>query len=237
MCAVCGRFALDEKVNDSITEFVEFAGLRRLAEWQPNWNIRPTDPIVAVIDSPRSGLVADVARWSLVPAWSRELRLRFPTFNARAESAAVKPSFRDAVKRSRALIPATGYFEWLTELGPSGRAVKSPHFVRSTEGPVMFAGLFSWWRDRSKADDDESRWVLTATILTMDAPPRLSGLHPRSPVVLPRDWWSAWLDSSVVGDQGLVDAAVAAATPVADSLEFFEVGPVRGNGPGLVEPR
>lgn len=227
---MCGRFALDEKVNDSITEFVEFAGIRRLAEWVPSWNIRPTDPVVAVIDSARSGLVADVARWSLVPGWSPQLTLKFPTFNARSESAAQKPTFRDAVRRSRALIPASGYFEWHTE----GRS-KTPHFVRSAEGPVMFAGLYSWWRDRSKADDDESRWVLTATILTMDAPPALAGLHPRTPVTLPRDWWAAWLDSGVEGDQGLVDAAVAAAVPVAEGLEFFEVGPVRGDGPGLVE--
>lgn len=228
---MCGRFALDEKVNDSITEFVEFAGIRRLSEWSPSWNIRPTDPIVAVIDSPRSGLVAESARWSLVPGWSRELKLKFPTFNARSESVAQKPTFRDAVKRSRALVPASGYFEWHT-VGSS----KTPHFVRAEDGPLMFAGLFSWWRDRSKADDDESRWVLTATILTMDAPPRLAELHPRTPVVLPRDWWADWLDSSVEGDQGLVDAAVAASVPVADGLEFFEVGPVKGDGPGLVEP-
>src|SRR5690606_15517766 len=103
---------------------------------------------VAVIDSPKSGLVADVARWSLVPGWSGELKLKFPTFNARSESAGVKPTFRDAVRRSRALIPASGYFEWLTE----GKS-KTPYFVRSTDVPVMFAGLYSWWRDRSKADD------------------------------------------------------------------------------------
>src|SRR5690606_29352048 len=67
------------------------------------------------------------------------------------------------------------------------------------------------------------------------APPALAGLHPRTPVVLPREWWAAWLDSGVEGDQGMVDAAVAASVPVADGLEFFEVGPVRGDGPGLVE--
>lgn len=229
---MCGRFALDEKVNDSIVDFIEFAGIRRLSEWQPNWNIRPTDPIMLVLDSPKSGLVADAGRWSLVPGWSKELKLKFPTFNARAESAAEKPTFRDAVKRSRALIPATGYFEWHT----AGKS-KTPHFVRAPEGPLMFAGLYSWWQDAAKAEDDESRWVLTATMLTMDAPPNLAGLHPRTPVVLPRDWWSTWIDSGVEGDAAFLAAAVEAASPVAEGLEFFEVGPVSGNGPELISPR
>lgn len=228
---MCGRFALDDKVNASIVEFVEFAGLQRLSEWQPNWNIRPTDPIVTIIDSPRSGLVADTARWSLVPRWSKELSLKFPTFNARSESAAEKPTFRDAVKGCRALIPASGYFEWHTE----GTA-KTPHFVQLPGQPLMFAGLYSWWRAGSSSDGDQSAWVLTATILTMEAPSNLAGLHPRTPVVLPRSWWRDWLASDVEGDQGFVDEAVAASVGVARELEFFEVGPVKGDGPGLVAP-
>src|SRR5690606_21973463 len=103
-------------------------------------------------------------------------------------------------------------------------------------GPLMFAGLYSWWRDPSGADDDDARWVLTATILTMDAPTNLAPLHPRTPVVLPRSWWGDWLANDLDGDQGFVDSAVAASTAVAGELEFFEVGPVAGNGPELIAP-
>lgn len=229
---MCGRFALDDKANDSLTGFVEFYGVKRLSDWQPNWDIRPTDPIMTVIDSPKNGLVASTARWSLVPGWAKELKLKFPTFNARSEEAATKSAFAPSVKSKRALIPATGYYEWQTR-----GSTKTPYFIRAgQDDPVMFAGLYSWWRDHSKADDDESRWVLTATILTMDAAPQLAEIHNRNPVVLPRDWWSDWLNPGLEGDQKFLDAAVQAAQPVADALDFYEVAPLRSEGPGLIEP-
>jgi putative SOS response-associated peptidase YedK len=224
---------MDKDTDDLIREFVAAGG--RADDWRPSWNIKPTDTIPVVVESSRSGerrrLVAQ-ARWSLVPTWSTDLKLKFPTFNARSETAAEKPFFRDAVKSKRTLVPATGYYEWHT----AGKT-KTPYFVHDPSGAdVVFAGLYSWWIDRTRAADDESRFVLTASILTRPAVGELAAIHDRTPVTLPTEWWDDWLDPDMIGDQALVDAAVAAATPVAEALEFYRVGPVTDNSPELLNP-
>ena len=229
---MCGRFAVDSDVNELIEEFMATGGNPN--DWRPGWNIRPTDPVPVVIESTKTGELVrrlETARWSLVPGWAKELKQKVPTFNARAETAAEKSMFSAAVRSKRAIIPASGYYEWLTE----GK-VKTPYYIHDPEGMIGFAGLYSWWKDHSLADDDPNRWVLTTTILTMDAVPHLAPIHNRNPVPLPRDFWSEWLAPSVVGDQALVDAALAASAPVAERLAFYEVGPVTGDGPELTQP-
>ena len=215
-----------------IQEFVAEGGDFR--DWTPSWNIKPTEIIPVVIETAKAGAEPvrrlEPARWSLVPAWSKTLTLKFPTFNARSETAAEKASFKTAVKSKRALIPAKGYYEWHTE----GKT-KTPYFITG-ETPMVFAGLYSWWADPSKADGAEDRWVLTATIMTMDTVPSLASIHDRNPVMLPREWWDVWLDPTTEGDQAFVDAAVHAAQPVAQSMTFYPVAPVRGDGPELIEP-
>ncbi len=202
---------------------------------EPSWNIKPTEQIPVVLESAKTGTVVrrlESARWSLVPASSTELTVGYPTFNARAETAAEKPAFRASVAAKRALVPATGYFEWHT-VG----ATKTPYFVHSDDGlPLAFAGLYSWWRNPVLAVDDPARWVLTATILTTEAEGPLRGLHDRMPVVLAEEWWDQWLDPHTVGDQALVDAAALASREPGGALRFHEVARVSGNGPELIEP-
>lgn len=227
---MCGRFAVDSGVNELIEEFVAEGG--NVQDWRPAYNIRPTDPVPVVVETNKDGehrRRLELARWSLVPSWSKELKTKFPTFNARAETAAEKSSFSASVKSRRALIPATGYYEWHTE----GKT-KTPYFIRLADEPIAFAGLYSWWKNPALAEDDPERWVLTATILTMDAVPHLAPIHDRNPVMVPRDFWQTWLDPETVGDQTLVDAAIAASLPVAEALEFHRVAPVVGDGPELM---
>ena len=223
---MCGRFAVDSQINELIEEFVADGG--SVHDWAPNFNIAPTDPVPVVLERAKDGTLErsiELGRWSIVPSWSKELKTKFPTFNARSETVAEKASFKASVVSKRALIPARGYYEWHTE----GK-VKTPHFIGPSEGHVAFAGLYSWWRANS-----ESEWMLTATILTMPSVPELAGIHDRNPVMLPRDWWDDWLNPALAGDQSFVDAAVAAAVPVAAGLDSYEVGPVRDNSPGLIE--
>lgn len=223
---------MDSEVNDLIEDFVADGG--NIQDWRPGYNIRPTDPVPIVVETTKTGALErrlELARWSLVPSWSKELKLKFPTFNARAETAAEKSMFAASVKSKRAILPASGYYEWHTE----GKK-KTPYFIHDPAGTIGFAGLYSWWRNPALPDDDPARWVLTATILTMDAVPHLAPIHDRNPVPLPREWWAEWLDPSVEGDHALVQAAVAASVGVAESLEYFEVGPVTGDGPELVKP-
>lgn len=235
---MCGRFATDRRVNEEVTEFVERAGRLPAGwhpDWQPSWNIAPTAQVPLLIDSARtSELHFGPARWSLVPAWSDTLTLKYPTFNARAETLASKATWRRPLRTHRAIVLAHGYYEWT---GPKGR--KQPWFIRYPNHRLMgFAGLYEWWPDRSKPDDDPARWVLTATIVTSDAVQTLADIHDRNPVVLPQDMWLHWLDPTLEGDQELVDEAVHAGIADAAGLTFDAVAPfgTTANGPDLIRP-
>lgn len=230
---MCGRFAVASEINELIEEFVAEGGNPN--DWRPSYNIRPTEPVPVVLESDKTGTVErrlETARWSLVPSWSKELKSKYPTFNARSEDVASKASFKASVVSKRALIPATGYFEWQTVDG-----TKTPYFIRSTS-LIAFAGLYSWWRNPAVADDDDSRWVLSTTMLTMPSVPSLASIHDRNPVPLPRDFWDEWLSPGIDGDQHFVDAAVALAVPVASELTFHRVAPLSNsvNDASLIEP-
>jgi len=229
---MCGRFAVDSEINELIEEFVATGG--ELNDWRPSYNIRPTDPVPIVLESNKTGEVVrrlELARWSLVPSFSKELKLKYPTFNARSEDVAAKSSYKSSVVSKRAIIPASGYYEWRT-VGKT----KTPFYIHDPSGDLAFAALYSWWHNHALADDDPARWVLTATILTMPAVPHLAEIHDRNPVPLPRSWWDDWLSTEIVGDQGFVDAAVAASGSVAESLAFHQVAPLGEEGPSLIAP-
>jgi putative SOS response-associated peptidase YedK len=229
---MCGRFAVDSEINELIEEFVATGG--DVGDWRPSYNIRPTDPVPIVLESAKTGSVLrrlELARWSLVPSFAKELKLSYLTFNARSEDVASKASYRSSVVSRRAIIPASGYYEWHTV----GKA-KTPFYIHDPSGDLAFAALYSWWRDKALPDDDPARWVLTGTILTMPSVPHLAGIHDRNPVPLPRDWWDDWLSTEITGDQGFVDAAVAASAEVANGLAFHQVAPLGDDGPGLIAP-
>lgn len=222
---MCGRFAVDNEINDLIELFLATGG--NVGDWKPSWNIRPTEKVPVVLESTKTGSVVrrlELARWSLVPRWSKEPTTRFPTFNARSEDVAGKASFKASVVNRRAIIPASGYYEWKTE-----GSTKTPYFIHAPGQQLAFAALYSWWRNPALPADDDNRWLLSATMLTMPAVPQLAGIHDRSPVPLPREFWSSWLSTEIDGDQGLVDAAVAAARPVASSLASHPVAPLRND--------
>jgi putative SOS response-associated peptidase YedK len=170
------------------------------------------------------------ARWSLTPGWSKTL----PTFNARSEGMAEKATWRGPLKTHRCIVPIDGFYERVTD--PVTKK-KTPFYMSLPDGKELeLAGLYSWWRDHLRADDDPDAWTLTATILTSDAVHTLENIHDRNPVPLPRAWRDIWLDPTIEGDQALVDTAVADAVTVANTLEIREVAPLKGDGPKLVEP-
>jgi putative SOS response-associated peptidase YedK len=228
---MCGRFAMDKSTDDLIEEFVAVGGDFR--DWRPGWNIRPTDPVAVILESMKDGPEPtrrlEVARWSLTPGWSKSLKMKVPTFNARSEGITQKASFRAAIRSKRALIPADGYYEWQTD--PVTRK-KTPFCLRAPAGETMaFAGIYSWWKDHSLADDDPGVWTLTTAILTANSVHTLAHIHDRNPVPLPRELWNDWLNPRIEGTQDFVDAAVAAAIPVAEALEFVELASVTDDEP------
>lgn len=216
---MCGRVIVDYE------EMMSVAGDTWLADWisdgptaeHSSWNIAPTQDIPIVFTDPHTGANRFApAYWSLIPSWAKTLRLKFPTFNARAETVATKPTFKAAVKHSRCAIPVTGFYEWS---GPKGARVQ--HVIQGPEPVLPIAGLYSWWR--VPGSDPEAPYLLTATVLTTASIGRIASLHDRMPVFLHRDLVSDWLDASTVGDQHLVDATAQGAAPIAELLRIDPV--------------
>ncbi|PWD50264.1 DUF159 family protein [Serinibacter arcticus] len=248
---MCGRYAAFKEAQDLAQEFDVEVIEEAAAAYEASWNVAPTDGVRVVLDrAPKPGgsdgstpdhvtRELHVARWALVPSWSKDLRGRgAPMFNARIETVADKPAFAKSLGARRCVVPADGYFEWRTQEAPDGgKPVKTPFFIHPADpGSLAFAGLYSWWRDPEKAEDDPDRWVLSTTILTQPARDGLEAIHDREPVVLPHESVASWLDPALTRAEDAL-AVLAVAPP---ALEWFEVsarvGSVRNNDPGLIQP-
>lgn len=227
---------MDKSTDELIEEFVAVGGDFR--GWRPGWNIRPTDPVAVVLESMKQGPEPvrrlELARWSLTPGWSKTLTMKVPTFNARSEGITEKASFAAAIRSKRALIPASGYYEWQTDPVTN---TKTPFYIHAPHGQTMaFAAIYSWWKDRSLSDDDPRAWTLTTTMLTADAVHTLEQIHDRNPVPLPRELWGDWLDPRIEGTQQMVDATVAAGARVAETLEIMPIAAVTDERPQPAAP-
>lgn len=163
-----------------------------LGIFPPRYNIAPTQPVLTVIAAPPrepgSNLPdrqAVLARWGLIPGWAKNPNDLPLLFNARSETAAEKAAFRAAMRHRRALIPASGFYEWKREKGRTGQA----YWVRPREGGlVAFAGLMETWLEPGGSEID------TAAILTTAANADVAAIHDRMPVVIQPQDFSRWLD-------------------------------------------
>lgn len=204
----------------------------------PNYNIAPTQQVATLVLRPE-GRDADgkpappfhrelySARWGLVPKWQRQPS-GSPLINARIESVLDKPSFRAAAQR-RCVVPASGYYEWQTT-----DSSKQPFFISSAKPDdlVNLAGLFEWWHT-------PPNWMLTVTLITTAAPPGLSSIHDRAPLVIAKDALSNWLDPLTATTEGLLSEFRSAAASETGRLEWYpvdrSVGSIKNNGPQLIE--
>lgn len=198
----------------------------------PNWNIPPTSTVPIVVEpSPRDDTPPirrlEAARWGLVPAWADDVSIGVRAFNARAETAAEKPMFRDAVRERRALVPADGWYEWQKQ----GEA-KTPHYIHG-ESPISFAGLYAWWKQ------PDGTWLLSTSILTTASAGAFAEIHDRMPVVVSPAMRDAWLDPDEDGEAAL-EAVAAEAAEAVEALSMHvvdsRVGSVRETGAALIAP-
>jgi putative SOS response-associated peptidase YedK len=194
---MCGRFT-------QLYSWPELVALYRLTmppvNLQPSYNVCPTDPVDVVLPKEGGGLDFVRMRWGLVPYWwSKPLKQLPATFNARSDTVATKPMFRDAFKRRRCIIPMSGFYEWRQmEDG------KQPFFISGADAPVLsVAGLWDNWKNRETGET-----IRSCTMIVTEANPFMSEIHDRMPVFLGQETLHPWLESKA-GTETLVPASAA----------------------------
>jgi putative SOS response-associated peptidase YedK len=218
---MCGRYASARSVDDIASAF----GVREIDDDVPaaDWNVAPTKNVPAVLIRGDVRVLTGV-RWGLVPSWATDPSIGNRLVNARVETAAEKPAYREPLARRRCLLPADGWYEW--QRRPDG--TRQPYFLTTggTE-PCALAGLWDRWYDA------EGRRLVSVTILTGPAPADVAHLHDRAPLLVAPEQWASWLDPesapAVVRSMLTpVAAGVLVSWPVGHA-----VGDVRSSGPGL----
>lgn len=237
---MCGRFASFREAQDLADAFAapDVADDARLLP--PSWNVAPTDPVRIVVERERDTPVRSlrVARWGLVPGWAKDPAVGSRMINARVESLDTKPAFRRALLARRCIVPAEGYYEW-QRVERDGRPAKQPFWIHSPDGaPLALAGLYEFWRDPDRADDDPLRWLVTTTIVTggADDDPALGPIHDRRPVVLAPGRWDEWLDPGGNSAEAALALLGDPGPPLVPTPVSTAVNSVRNDGPHLIEP-
>lgn len=230
----------------------------------PDWNVAPTKEVYAILErplkdaeDPRPVRQLRTLKWGLVPSWAKNPEGAARMINARAETVHEKPSFRRPFASRRCILPADGYYEWVTgvderqleEQGKKKRPRKQPYFVTPADGSVFaMAGLYEFWRDRTLPDDHPRAWWVTCTVITTEAeqaplgvapadgPHALADIHPRMPLMLTPDRWDAWLDPSRTD---IAELTPLLEPPPEGLMRAYAVqtavSNVRNNGPELLE--
>ena len=179
---MCGRFTLATDPMNFIRFLLEYD---MPDTFTPRYNIAPTQQVAVV---PNYGTRRiEFFRWGLIPSWAKDPKIGNRMINARAETLAEKPSFRNPYRRRRCLVLADGYYEWRKE--PGGGA-KTPFYIRmASEESFAFAGLWEAWRPQGEVEP-----VLSCSIITCPANEMLQSIHHRMPAILDQDTYDLWLD-------------------------------------------
>ena len=237
---MCGRYA-SVSGRPELLEAFSAADATAGEPLEPDHNVAPTKPVPAILD--RRGDAGPVRqlrvlRWGLVPSWAKDPSIGSRLINARAETLADKPAFRSALSRRRCLLPAAGYYEWQPGEPVPGRkkATKQPWFIHPADGSLLaMAGLYEVWSDRAGGGAGRRLW--TAAVVTGDAVDELGHHHDRSPRLVARRDWDAWLDPTRQDPAAALPllrtagAGELAAYPVSTA-----VNDVSHNGPELLVP-
>ena len=179
---MCGRYRLSRRKQILEEHFNADFGEQ---DWTPRYNIAPTQPVPVLRQRPeKPKRVLSLMRWGLIPSWTKEASRAAGMINARSETAAGKPAFRDPMRFRRCLLPADGFYEW-RRTGTS----KQPFCFEVSDGELFaFAGLWDGWRDPS------GQWIRSCSILTTTPNALTVTVHNRMPVILDRDDYDLWLD-------------------------------------------
>lgn len=178
---MCGRFRLSRR-KQLVEEYFDGTGED---DWSPRYNIAPTQPVPVIRQHPKEPVrQISSMRWGLIPSWSKNTSVAASMINARSETVATKPAFRDPIRFRRCLIPADGFYEWK-------RTAKSkqPYCFEVYDGKLFaFAGIWDGWKDAS------GNWIKSCSILTTTPNALTATVHDRMPVILDPDSYDLWLD-------------------------------------------
>jgi putative SOS response-associated peptidase YedK len=179
---MCGRYRLSRR-KQLIEEYFDAAPGDE--DWAPRYNIAPTQPVPVIRQHPKEPLrELSLVRWGLIPSWAKDSSGAARMINARSETAATKPAFRDALKFRRCLIPGDVFYEWKR----TGKT-KQPFCFEVNEGELFaFAGIWERWKDPN------GQWVKSCSILTTIPNAVTAAIHDRMPVILDPDGYDLWLD-------------------------------------------
>ncbi len=228
---MCGRYVIAFGPETLVHGF----SATRVVPFPQRWNVAPQS-LVPVIRETREGeRVGELMRWGLVPHWAKDETIGHRLNNARAEGLAEKPSFRQAVRRRRCIIPASGFYEWQAVPEAQGGGKQPWYISPKREAYFAFAGLFEAWRPAGSADD--GAWVLTCCIVTTAPNALMAPIHDRMPMILSPAHWRAWLDRSLQDPAAL--APLMQGLP-ADAMQAWPVARTvnrsAAEGAGLIEP-
>jgi putative SOS response-associated peptidase YedK len=223
---MCGRFVQNSPLHTIQKIFdVETA----LLEAVPNYNVAPTQKILSIVKHEHKNWL-ETLYWGLVPFWAKDISIGSGMINARAETVAEKPSFRNAFKKRRCLIPADGFYEWKGEKGD-----KQPYYISSpSAGPFAFAGLWEKWTDKESDGDTVYK---SCTIITTAASGSVREIHHRMPAILSPEFHEKWLSSEIHDPKAL---KIILREGMVHDLKYHPVSKivnaVKNNDPSCIEP-
>jgi putative SOS response-associated peptidase YedK len=215
---MCGRFTITHP-NEALAALFDAVPGNDLPE-VPNFNVCPTNA-VAVVTSDGGQRRIRAMRWGFLPSWYKAPNDGPLIINARSDTVATKPAFREAIRARRCIVPASGFYEWSE--GPKGERLPW-HFSRADGLPMALAGVWQRWGE-----------VDTVAIVSTEAGPSMAGIHHREPVVLERKDWPLWLGEAGHGAAVLMKAA-AEGVLSAPYRVGVAVNSNRASGPELIVP-
>ncbi|MBF0506469.1 MAG: SOS response-associated peptidase [Nitrospirae bacterium] len=214
---MCGRFDLHSETKVILREFrVDSFS----TDYHPSYNIAPSRRIVIIKDDGKKHIVQ--CMWGFLPSWVKDPSMANKMINARAETVAEKPAFKDSFRHRRCLVVADGFFEWRRQ----GKR-KMPVYVRlKSRSPIGFAGIYNTWTS------PEGESICTCAIITTEANDLLEPIHDRMPAIIPKDGEDLWLDPHITEKERLMPLLRPYAS---EDMEMYDVSPLV-NKPGYDSP-
>jgi putative SOS response-associated peptidase YedK len=213
---MCGRYRLS-RPKQILAEHFEANPFDDV--WEPRYNIAPSQPVPVIRQHPKQPQrVLSLMRWGLIPSWAKDMSGSASMINARSETAATKPAFRDPMRFRRCLVPADAFYEWRRTA-----EAKQPFCFEVKEGELFaFAGLWDGWKGPN------GQWIKSCSILTTTPNAITSQVHDRMPVILGKDDYDLWLDPGMTNVEVLfdllrpLDASLVRAFPISTRINHVQ---------------